>query len=66
MRKVFNILGVKPSFSIDLKWAFDDEFDFVDRNVASTFVQELKEIECQTPKFRRRSLAFERSTLAGF
>jgi hypothetical protein len=45
MRKVFNISWVAPNFTIDLECASDDDFDFADRNAASIFVRELKEIE---------------------
>jgi hypothetical protein len=51
MRKVFNISWVEPNFTIDLECASDDDFDFADRNAASIFVRELKEIEYRTPKF---------------
>jgi hypothetical protein len=49
---------------IDLRYALDDEFDFVERNAASIFVRELKEIECQRLKIRRWFLPFPRFTLA--
>jgi len=45
MRKVFNISCVEPSFTIDLECAFDDDFDFAERNAASISVRELNEIE---------------------
>jgi hypothetical protein len=41
----------EPSFTIDLECALGHDFDFADRNAASVFVRELKEIEYSTPKF---------------